>query len=138
MQQGNSSKGVQIPQLNWLQHANDHQNFSSQAKFLSSNFLSSVPTTKPQDGSGNGRFVVRQGQNIQVHKEDRLIRPGLLFQTYKYLAGIMSNPENMLKLPLSFTTTGQQRPSKETMRMTRLTVSMSQQLQLSLIIPLRF
>ncbi|KAI5430074.1 hypothetical protein KIW84_034593 [Lathyrus oleraceus] len=61
---GNSSKGVQIPQLIWLQHANAHQNFSSQAKFLSSNFLFSVPTKKPQDGSGNGRFVVRQGQNI--------------------------------------------------------------------------
>ncbi|XP_058771804.1 ATP-dependent DNA helicase Q-like 4A [Vicia villosa] len=64
MQQSNSRNGVQIPQLNWLQHANAHRNFSSQAKFLTSNFLFSLPTNKPVDGSGNSRFILRQSQNI--------------------------------------------------------------------------
>ncbi|KAL5052339.1 hypothetical protein RYX36_033021, partial [Vicia faba] len=115
----NSSKSLQIPQLNWLQHANAHQNFSSQAKFLSSNFLFSVPRNQKTGLSDKVKI-------FQVHKEDKLIRPDLLFQAYRHLAGIMSNPESMLKLLLSFTTTGQQLPYKETMRMTSLTVLMSQ------------
>ncbi|XP_004485478.1 ATP-dependent DNA helicase Q-like 4A [Cicer arietinum] len=63
--QGNSAQGLQIPQLNWLQHANAHHNFSSQAKFLTSNFLFSIPTHKPSSNDGSGRFVLRQGQDIQ-------------------------------------------------------------------------
>ncbi|XP_061337155.1 ATP-dependent DNA helicase Q-like 4A [Gastrolobium bilobum] len=55
-----------IPKLNWLNHANAHDNFSCQAKFLSSNFLFSLPTQKPSyEEPIAGRSVVRQNQNIQ-------------------------------------------------------------------------
>ncbi|KAL5100271.1 hypothetical protein RYX36_004598 [Vicia faba] len=55
-----SNYAIRIPQLNWLQHANAHQNFSSQAKILSSNFLFSVPRNQK-----TGLVIaVRQGQNI--------------------------------------------------------------------------
>ncbi|KAJ1385672.1 P-loop containing nucleoside triphosphate hydrolase [Sesbania bispinosa] len=70
--QANSAEGVKcndkIPQVNWLPHANAHENFSCQAKFLSSNFLFSVPTKKPsyqEPIAGPGRFVFQQSQNIQ-------------------------------------------------------------------------
>lgn len=64
-------------------------------------------------------------------------RPGLLFQGFSYPAGVMSQLENLLKSLLSFMKTGQQLPSKEAMRITSLTILMSPQLQLSLIILLR-
>lgn len=60
--QANSAQGLKcndkIPQVNWLQHANAHDNFSCQAKFLSSNFLFSVPTNKPSnEGAASGRYA---------------------------------------------------------------------------------
>lgn len=65
-------------------------------------------------------------------------RLGSLFQAYRYLAGIMSNLEKLLKLLLSFMKTGQL-PSKEAMRGTGLDVLVSPpQLQMSLIIVLVF
>lgn len=51
------------PQTNWSQHANAHHNFASQAKFLSSNFLFSLPTHKspsyqePPPGTGSQRYA---------------------------------------------------------------------------------
>ncbi|KAK7328296.1 hypothetical protein VNO77_22399 [Canavalia gladiata] len=70
--QANSAQGLKcddnIPQVNWRNHANAHENFSCQAKFLSSNFLFSVSSKKPcneEPIDANGRFVVRQGQSIQ-------------------------------------------------------------------------
>ncbi|TKY71366.1 ATP-dependent DNA helicase Q 4A [Spatholobus suberectus] len=74
MRQGeaNSAQGVKcdgkIPQVNRLHHANAHQNFSSQPKFLSSNFLFSVPPKKPSHEEplpGTATFVVRRSENIQ-------------------------------------------------------------------------
>lgn len=65
-------------------------------------------------------------------------RLGSLFQVYRYLAGIMSNLEKLLKLLLSFLKT-RQLPSKEAMRGTSLDVLVSPpQLQMSLIIVLGF
>lgn len=37
-----------LPKVNWTQHASALDNFSSQKKFLSSNFLLSLETQKPQ------------------------------------------------------------------------------------------
>lgn len=60
--QSNSAKSVQIPQHNWLKHVNSHKNFSSQAQFLTSNFLFSLPI----DGAATTTTsIVRQGQNVQ-------------------------------------------------------------------------
>lgn len=50
----------------------------------------------------------------------------------------MSNLEKLLKLLLRFMNKGQYLPSKEAMRITRLGILMSPQLQLSLIMVLRF
>ncbi|KAF8019499.1 hypothetical protein BT93_G0242 [Corymbia citriodora subsp. variegata] len=36
-----------LPKVNWSQHASAHENFSNQSKFLSSNFLYSLPNQKP-------------------------------------------------------------------------------------------
>lgn len=36
-----------LPKVNWTQHATAHENFSCQDKFLTSNFLFSLPTQKP-------------------------------------------------------------------------------------------
>ncbi|XP_059648178.1 ATP-dependent DNA helicase Q-like 4A [Cornus florida] len=49
---GNNSLGGskcidRSPKVNWVQHANAHDNFASQNKFLSSNFLFSLSTQKP-------------------------------------------------------------------------------------------
>ncbi|KAF1882424.1 hypothetical protein Lal_00039072, partial [Lupinus albus] len=61
-----------IPKLNWLQHANAHENFSTQARFLTSNFIYSLPADNPSYQQANGqRFVLQQSQNIhraQVEK----------------------------------------------------------------------
>ncbi|KAF5733498.1 putative DNA helicase hus2 [Tripterygium wilfordii] len=40
-----------LPKVNWLQHANALENFTSQNKFLSSNFLYSLETQKPTMGA---------------------------------------------------------------------------------------
>ncbi|XP_052206048.1 ATP-dependent DNA helicase Q-like 4A [Diospyros lotus] len=44
---GASKNGEESPKVNWLQHANAHDSFSNQNKFLSSNFLYSLATQKP-------------------------------------------------------------------------------------------
>ncbi|KAK7246876.1 hypothetical protein RIF29_41746 [Crotalaria pallida] len=65
--QGEPSSAEQppkIPKLNWLQHSNAHANFSSQHKFLASNFLYSLPTSQ-QPNDAPTRFVLQQSQNIQ-------------------------------------------------------------------------
>ncbi|OIV91529.1 hypothetical protein TanjilG_08941 [Lupinus angustifolius] len=43
-----------IPKLNWLQHANAHENFSTQAMFLTSNFIYSLPAENPSYQQPNG------------------------------------------------------------------------------------
>ncbi|WVZ26941.1 hypothetical protein V8G54_000152 (mitochondrion) [Vigna mungo] len=50
MRQGeaNSVRVVKENNRDWLRHSNAHENFSSQEKFLSSNFLFSVPPKKPR------------------------------------------------------------------------------------------
>ncbi|BAT86759.1 hypothetical protein VIGAN_05006800 [Vigna angularis var. angularis] len=53
----------------WLRHANAHENFSSQEKFLSSNFLFSVPPKKPRHQEPNPEtagFVFQRSENIKV------------------------------------------------------------------------
>ncbi|ESW20522.1 hypothetical protein PHAVU_006G216200 [Phaseolus vulgaris] len=71
MRQGeaNSVRVVKENNKNWLQHANAHENFSSQEKFLSSNFLLSVPPKKPrhqEPNPGTSGFVFQRSENIQV------------------------------------------------------------------------
>ncbi|KAL2460513.1 ATP-dependent DNA helicase Q-like 4A [Abeliophyllum distichum] len=57
-----------LPKVNWLQHANAHNNFLSQDKFLSSIFLFSLPTQKPQiDETMNARSVVFRVQDVRMH-----------------------------------------------------------------------
>uniref|UniRef100_A0A1D1XKM2 DNA 3'-5' helicase n=1 Tax=Anthurium amnicola TaxID=1678845 RepID=A0A1D1XKM2_9ARAE len=51
LSRGNFTRNVRCedkaPKVNWSHHANAHENFSRQDKFLSSNFLFSLPTQKP-------------------------------------------------------------------------------------------
>ncbi|KAL5176217.1 ATP-dependent DNA helicase Q-like 4A [Glycine soja] len=66
MFEANSTQG---PKVNLLQHANALENFSSQAKFLSSTFLFSVPPKKPphhaEPNPGTAGFVFRRSETIQ-------------------------------------------------------------------------
>uniref|UniRef100_A0A5B7ATW1 DNA 3'-5' helicase n=1 Tax=Davidia involucrata TaxID=16924 RepID=A0A5B7ATW1_DAVIN len=62
---GGSKCGVKSPKVNWLQHANAHDKFSSQNKFLSSNFLFSLSTQKPcAEGSMGARSIACHVQNV--------------------------------------------------------------------------
>ncbi|OAY39796.1 ATP-dependent DNA helicase Q-like 4A isoform X1 [Manihot esculenta] len=55
-----------LPEVNWSQHANAHDNFSSQKKFLSSNFLFSLEGQKPCiEGSMAMRLTCCQIQSLQ-------------------------------------------------------------------------
>ncbi|KAA8536559.1 hypothetical protein F0562_029037 [Nyssa sinensis] len=63
---GGSKNSVKSPKVNWLQHANVHDNFSSQDKFLSSNFLLSLPTRKPRaNGAMGARSMACHVQNVK-------------------------------------------------------------------------
>ncbi|KAL7157320.1 hypothetical protein ABFS83_02G070000 [Erythranthe nasuta] len=68
-----------LHKVNWSDHAKAHNNFSSQDKFLSSNFLFSLPTQKPQIGEAMGtRSVICQvrdfrTQNVQFEKAWQLL-----------------------------------------------------------------
>ncbi|KAL2593602.1 hypothetical protein AAZV13_12G139800 [Glycine max] len=64
MRHGEANSG-QGPKVNLLQHANALENFSSQAKFLSSTFLFSVPPKKPHHEQPNPGFVFRRSETIQ-------------------------------------------------------------------------
>ncbi|KAJ4717333.1 DNA helicase, ATP-dependent [Melia azedarach] len=55
-----------LPRVNWLQHASAHDNFSSQEKFLTSNFLFSLEAQKPHtEGAMSARLMACQIQNFQ-------------------------------------------------------------------------
>ncbi|KAL6964391.1 DNA helicase [Sarracenia purpurea var. burkii] len=63
---GGSTRGDKPPKVNWLQHANAHDNFSTQKKFLSSNFLYSLSTQKPcTEASTSSRLMACQVLNLQ-------------------------------------------------------------------------
>ncbi|KAK7412041.1 hypothetical protein VNO78_03487 [Psophocarpus tetragonolobus] len=71
MRQGeaNSALGVKgVDKFNWLHHANAHENFSSQSKFLSSHFLFSDPSKKPISATAGYAlysFILRRSETIQ-------------------------------------------------------------------------
>ncbi|KAI9103562.1 hypothetical protein K1719_023185 [Acacia pycnantha] len=67
MRQGQTNSASDgLPKVNWLDHASAHENFSRQNRFLTSNFLFSLPTQKPCSGEALcGRFVLCQNQNIE-------------------------------------------------------------------------
>ncbi|KAM6581019.1 hypothetical protein CsatA_004793 [Cannabis sativa] len=63
------SEKVQLPKVNWLQHVEAHDNFLNQKKFLSSNFLYSLPTQKPPNESQDPmaiRLAACGSQGIQA------------------------------------------------------------------------
>ncbi|XP_057978261.1 ATP-dependent DNA helicase Q-like 4A isoform X2 [Malania oleifera] len=62
--EGSANRNDKLPKVNWLQHANAHGNFADQNKFLSSNFLFSLPTQKPR-AEGPARSMACHIQNIQ-------------------------------------------------------------------------
>lgn len=45
---GSGSSGVEGPKVNWSEHFKKHNEFLNQNKFLTSNFLYSLPTQKPK------------------------------------------------------------------------------------------
>ncbi|XP_062077326.1 ATP-dependent DNA helicase Q-like 4A isoform X2 [Humulus lupulus] len=60
---------VQLPKVNWSQHVEAHDNFLNQKKFLSSNFLYSLPTQKPRNESQDPmaiRLAACGSQGIQA------------------------------------------------------------------------
>ncbi|XP_054776776.1 ATP-dependent DNA helicase Q-like 4A isoform X1 [Prosopis cineraria] len=67
MRQGETNSASDgLPKVNWLDHASAHENFSCQNRFLTFNFLFSLPTQKPSSEEAFcGRFVSCQNQNIQ-------------------------------------------------------------------------
>ncbi|XP_041012179.1 ATP-dependent DNA helicase Q-like 4A [Juglans microcarpa x Juglans regia] len=59
--------------VNWSQHANAHENFSCQNKFLSSNFLFSLSSQKPcAEGEMGTWSMACQSQNIQKLQSTQL------------------------------------------------------------------
>ncbi|KAA8545503.1 hypothetical protein F0562_020287 [Nyssa sinensis] len=63
---GGSKCSVKSPKVNWLQHANAHDSFTNQNKFLSSNFLFSLSAQKPcAEGSMATRSIACHVQNVK-------------------------------------------------------------------------
>ncbi|GMH23929.1 hypothetical protein Nepgr_025772 [Nepenthes gracilis] len=89
---GGSKCDKKCPQVNWLQHANSHDNFSNQNKFLSSNFLFSLPTQKPRsEGTIDARSMGCHMQNI-----GRLQRP-LVEKAWQTLSSFQLSQRNYFK-----------------------------------------
>ncbi|XAR56334.1 DNA helicase [Bertholletia excelsa] len=69
---GGSIHGDKHPKVNWLQHTNAHDNFSTQNKFLSTNFLYSLSTQKPCSESSRSMpcqvLNLQREQRMQVEK----------------------------------------------------------------------
>lgn len=70
-----------LPRVNWLQHASAHDNFSSQEKFLTSNFLFSLEAQKPHtEGAMSARYD-------HIHKEFHCVElvyfPFIFFSNYQ-------------------------------------------------------
>ncbi|KAL6517738.1 hypothetical protein OROMI_033439 [Orobanche minor] len=88
-----------LPKVNWSTHANAHNNFSSQDKFLSANFLLSLSTQKPQiDEAMGARSVVCQVRDVGMHKAQ-------LEKAWQLLSGLHLSSRNYTKpgktVPLS-------------------------------------
>ncbi|XVF67681.1 hypothetical protein PTKIN_Ptkin10aG0141100 [Pterospermum kingtungense] len=69
--QSNSWEGYKdddkLPKVNWLQHVEAHDKFSSQKKFLNTNFLFSLETQKPcAQGAMGARTYLRPGTTASV------------------------------------------------------------------------
>ncbi|GAV61187.1 DEAD domain-containing protein/Helicase_C domain-containing protein/HRDC domain-containing protein/RQC domain-containing protein [Cephalotus follicularis] len=64
---GGNRQKEKLPEDNWLQHANAHDHFSCQNKFLSSNFLFSLATQKlPAEGEMGARLMTCQIKTPQA------------------------------------------------------------------------
>ncbi|KAK6156989.1 hypothetical protein DH2020_011237 [Rehmannia glutinosa] len=65
---GDIDSSYKLHKVNWSEHANAHNNFLSQDKFLSANFLFSLSTQKPQIGEAmSARSVVCQVRDVRMH-----------------------------------------------------------------------
>lgn len=69
------SAGDMNCKFNWSEHAKAHNNFLSQDKFLSSNFLFSLSTQKPQvDAAMDVRYI--------IHSVVFLLKVGTIFRIW--------------------------------------------------------
>lgn len=59
------------PKNNWLDHANAHENFSNQMKFLSANFHVSLPAQKPCAERRSMAFVLQNVERFQSPQIDK-------------------------------------------------------------------
>ncbi|KAI3445622.1 hypothetical protein Pfo_002287 [Paulownia fortunei] len=96
---GDMNCSTKLHKANWSEHANAHNNFSSQDKFLSANFLFSLSTQKPQIGEAIGaRSVVCQVRDVRMHNVQ-------LEKAWQLLSSLQLSSRNYTKpgktLPLS-------------------------------------
>ncbi|KAG8368802.1 hypothetical protein BUALT_Bualt15G0084600 [Buddleja alternifolia] len=97
---GDLNCSSKLQKVNWSQHANAHNNFLSQDKFLSTKFLFSLSNQKPQTGDAMGtRSVFCQVQNGRMHNAQ------LEKQAWQLLSSLQISSKNYTKpgktLPLS-------------------------------------
>ncbi|URE10634.1 RQC [Musa troglodytarum] len=69
LKSGNEDKS---PKVNWCNHASTFEDFSCQDKFLSSGFLFSLPTQKPQTQKSVDRMLCTRSIARKVHGSERL------------------------------------------------------------------
>ncbi|KAL3538533.1 hypothetical protein ACH5RR_001899 [Cinchona calisaya] len=87
-----------LPKNNWSQHANAHNNFSSQDKFLSSSFLFSLSAQKPRVDEVMIARLQFKVQNVRMHSPE-------LEKVWKALSSLELSSRNYVKpgktLPLT-------------------------------------
>ncbi|KAF6139378.1 hypothetical protein GIB67_026220 [Kingdonia uniflora] len=92
---GVQSKGARcdgkLPQFNWSQHANAHESFSRQKKFLSSSFFYSLPTQKPRAEGTIGARVMAFTNGSPVQKPQAL-------KAWDKLSSLKETRQNYLKI----------------------------------------
>ncbi|KAK4438311.1 ATP-dependent DNA helicase Q-like 4A [Sesamum alatum] len=96
---GDLDSSHRLHKVNWSEHANAHNNFLSQDKFLSANFLCSLSTQKPQiDDAMAARSVGYQVQGAKMHNTQ-------LEKAWQLLSSLQLSSRNYTKpgktLPLS-------------------------------------
>ncbi|KAL0422268.1 UNVERIFIED_CONTAM: ATP-dependent DNA helicase Q-like 4A [Sesamum latifolium] len=96
---GDLKSSHKLHKVNWSEHASAHNNFLSQDKFLSANFLFSLSTQKPQiDEAMAARSMVCQVQGAKMHNTQ-------LEKAWRLLSSLQLSSRNYTKpgksLPLS-------------------------------------
>ncbi|XP_020593878.1 ATP-dependent DNA helicase Q-like 4A isoform X2 [Phalaenopsis equestris] len=84
------------PKVNWVQHATALENFSSQYKFLSSNFLFSLSTQKPRPESNDREMLSTRPMACNI-KKIRTLQSSQVEKAWKALFNSQQKNKNYLR-----------------------------------------